>query len=295
MIIEVMTETEATLCLLAIRGRLDDARQKMLEFDQRLGWKALGYASRAECFEAELKQCFQSGYRLLNAAEVQLNVDKYSLMSEPPVIKKRWVQDSQIMKLEPAQQAEAIQLADEIRQAEDSKEIVARHVEAAVKQLMTKQVVFTSRYFVITQAVTTGKITAETGKEFVQAFERIEARRRGLIAQLMAQFGLTCPALVGPLGSLFGRKADREALILQEVLTGFLGGTSLAQATLSDWRRAAEEAQRQMDSEEMARTAPLVQPMLVTIYKGDVKRTVDALKEALGDEVYNIRDWLLRE
>ena len=83
--------------------------------------------------------------------------------------------------------------------------------------------------------------------------------------------------------------------MLPEVLAGYLGGTPLSKARMSDWRVAAGEARAQHIAEKTAANAPFSQPVIITIYKGDVKRTVDALKEVLGDEVLNIRDMLMRE
>jgi hypothetical protein len=49
-----MQETEARLCLMAIKANLHDARRSALEFAERQGWRALNYPSLAACLEAEL-------------------------------------------------------------------------------------------------------------------------------------------------------------------------------------------------------------------------------------------------
>jgi hypothetical protein len=294
-IIEDMNEFEARACLLAIRGSLESAREHTLDMDRRRGWKALGYASLAACFEGELGFSFQHGYRLLAAYEVEANIAALSPLGENVNLKERWVRDSGLGSLKPQQQAEAYELARQLQRSGQAERLEKRHIVQAVRQVMERNKLFKCPYPIVSQMVVSGKLTVEAAQQFVEAVERLKPQQRGAVLQLMGKYGLTNAELVNPIGSLFGRSADNESLMLPEVLSGYLGGTPLAKATLSDWRVAAGEAKAQHMADKTDDEAPLAQPLIITIYKGDVPRTVKALKEALGSEVYNIRDWLMRE
>lgn len=289
-----MNSIEARACVLAIRGHLAAAKARLLEFDERRGWAALGYGSLAEGFEKEFGVSYQHGYKVLRAAQVELVVQNHSPLGESAVLRETWVTDSGMDKLPAEQWPEVDAIARSIAQTEH-RAPTASHYTQAVSQIKARYSVFQSRYFVISQWVATEKITATVGHKLVAAIDQLTPARRGDVLQLMSKFTMTCPNLVGPLGTLFGRKADNASLILPEVLTGYLGGVALAQATLTDWRRAAEEARRQHMADGLAATADVVQPVLVTIYKGDARRTVRELKKALGVAIYKVRDELCAE
>lgn len=290
-----MTRDEAELCLAAILGNLESARRHMLDMHQRKGWKALGYRNLADYFEQVYHVSYQEGYKRLLLHRVEENIQALSPISENVLLKSRWVQDSKIGQLEPPQQAEAYQLAQQIQQAERATALKGTHVVEAVAQIRAREAVLRSPYPVIAEMVAGGRITAVAGQEMMIALDHLRPAARQAVLELMATFGLTCPAVIGPLGSLFGRKTDNPSLMLPEVLTGFLGGVPLAQATLSDWQRAADEARHQHMADRLNSELPTVQPLIITVYKGDVLRTVAALKEALGDEVWKIRDKLMEE
>jgi hypothetical protein len=282
--IEQMSRIEAQACLLAIRGNLESAKEKTLDFDRRLGWKAMDYPTLAACFEAELGISFQHGYRLLAAAEVEQNVRALSPIGESPVIRERWVRETGIARLEPAQQAEAYQIAAQIVDAEAAKRMTTAHIKQAVAQVQARQQVFRTTYFPVSQLFATGKLALDEAKRFVEALDRITPRKRGYILQLTAKFEFRNPDLVEAIASLFDRPEGQESLVLPEVLNGFLGGVVLTKATMSDWKRANQEASKQHIAVAVEEQNQLtgVAERVVTIALGDWERTKKRLVDELG-------------
>lgn len=289
--VQPMSRLEAQACLLAIRGNLEDAKQKALDFDKRLGWQALGYPTLAACFEAELGYSFQYGYRLLAAAEVESNVRQLSPTGENTILKERWVRESGIAKLPPAQQVEAVKLANQIAQAETAKQLTATHFKQAVQQIVAKQTVFQTTYFPVSQLFATGKLSLDGARALVAALDHELPRKRGYILQLVAKFGLMNAELVAPIASMFDRPPGQESLVLPEILGGFLGGVGLAKATVSDLKRANYEASKEhaaTNTEDKNQAQGIVEKV-VTIAIGDWERTKKRLMDELGAEGYS---WL---
>ncbi len=65
-----MSRKEARLLLRRIKGGLRDCRLQILELYERRGWKALGYSAWRECVQVEFGQSARHLYRLLQAAQV---------------------------------------------------------------------------------------------------------------------------------------------------------------------------------------------------------------------------------
>jgi len=295
-IIESMSLQEAEICLKEIQAHFESAADLAHEFDRRLGWKALGYVDLRSCL---IDRFNRHGYRLFRLFEVRSNIALSPMGQNEPVdqLRERHVRESGISDLEPDQQVEAFQLAKQMAIAENTR-IQATHVTKAVAQVMTKATVFQSTYVVVTHMVVSGAITADTGHAFVAALDKQHPKKRGHIVQLMGKFGLTCPALVEPLAGLFDRPPGQESLVLPEVLRGYLGGVALKLATLTDLANANEEARQEhirLTFERQQEATPSVKAEIVTIYKGDPRKTLAALRSVLGDEVYNLRDLLMED
>ena len=107
-----MDRSEAVACLEEVRGHLRDAKWRLLEFYERDGWQALGYASFKECAAAELNASASSNYcyDVLSAARVERNLRA----AMPEVVAHYQLPVSQALvlaPLEPEQQVAAYDLA----------------------------------------------------------------------------------------------------------------------------------------------------------------------------------------
>lgn len=295
-IVESMTRDEAELCLAAIEAHFNNAADLARDFDTRLGWRTLGYDSLKACL---VDRFDRHGYRLWRLHEVRQNLvlSPTGQNVDPSDLRERHVRDSGITDLPAPQQIEAYTIAKELAASED-RPLNAGHVTKAVAQVKTKSTVFQSNYLIITHMVVAGDITPEIGHQFVKALDALKPKFRGHIVQLMGRFGLTCPALVMPIAGMFDREIGKESYVLPEVLTGFLGGVPLKQATATDLEKANEEARLRHIADELEKQRqanPDVVPEIITVYKGDPRRTLAALRTALGNEVYNLRDLLMEE
>ena len=58
--IEMMSREEAESKISIIRISVMSMRMQLLDFDQRLGWKALGYESMKDCLIARFGKTFQT-------------------------------------------------------------------------------------------------------------------------------------------------------------------------------------------------------------------------------------------
>lgn len=67
----MMTEEEARKRVVAINAGMNNIRMLLLDFHDREGWKALGYASWRECVTAEFGQSKTHLYRQLEAARIE--------------------------------------------------------------------------------------------------------------------------------------------------------------------------------------------------------------------------------
>lgn len=307
-IIEDMNAVEARACLIAIRGNLTTAAHQLADFNQRLGWKTLGYESLEDCLlkefghptlqayiQYELKKSQSQSYRLAATSQVATNIQQNSPAGETVVLKERWVRDSGIADLPPAQQAEAHTIAKTIATSEQAS-LTATHYVQAVTQIKARESVFQSHYAVVSNDVATGKITADVGRAMVSELDKLNPRKQGYIQQLMARFGLTCSDLVPKLADLFDRPPGQESKILPEVEFGFLAGKPLAQATLTDWKKAAYAAQQQHIAEEaeakrnalLAAGLPVIEDVTLTLPKGDWKKCIAILRKELGDNGFEL-------
>lgn len=263
-------------------------REMIIQFHEGAGWEALGYGSLAECFEKQLGTSFQAGYRQLKAALVERNILALLPEGEVParIIPERHVRDTNIGKLKPESQAEAYRNATQMAKAEGFDEPTTAHVNRAVALEETKETVFQSEFPIVSHMVASGSVTAQVGRDMEQALKKLRPKQCAYIAQLMGEFGLCCPALFGPLASLFDRRPGKESKLMPQVMSGYLAGVPLKTATLSDWKRANLEAQQEHISESVAaRVAaggsdPV--PVIVTLYKADVKRSLKAMYQEFG-------------
>jgi len=84
---------------------------------------------------------------------------------------------------------------------------------------------------------------------------------------------------------------DRESFVLNDLLTtGHLAGVPLKKATLTDLNNAKAEARlahiadglERQRQKQLESGVKVVEPVIITVYKGNVEKTVRALKNGLG-------------
>ena len=76
MALNIMTKTEAQKCVERIKHGWDGIQQAVRELYERQGWRALDYPSWKSCCEQEFGFSRQHGYRLLEAARLNLQITK---------------------------------------------------------------------------------------------------------------------------------------------------------------------------------------------------------------------------
>ncbi len=291
-IIEPMQAVEARAALLAIGGNLKSASDLALDFDRRRGWKALGYENLATCFEAELGISPQHGYRLLQLGEVRANITAHT-GEKPDALKEYWMRETGLNRLTPQQQAEAYVKAQALQEAEQEKHLAAHHLHRAVDEIRKQSTVVQSKYHIITHLMVTGVITADTAQRMNDYLEAMKPKVRGTIIQLIAKYAITCADLLPPIADMVARQdTDKPSLVYSEIATGYLGGVALRNATLTDLRRAQNEARLQhiADSEEERRLKAIAdgkrvsEPVIITVYVDEPERTTKALEQALGSD-----------
>jgi ParB family chromosome partitioning protein len=69
-----MTAQEARECISSIKSEAQSIRRRLLELDEREGWRVLGYGSIRECILSEFPQSKSNLYRQLEAARIEMNI-----------------------------------------------------------------------------------------------------------------------------------------------------------------------------------------------------------------------------
>lgn len=127
-----MTAYQAQEYLNAIKRDLKSTRSLLLELERRRGWEALGYNSWGQCVATEFGSSQWSVYKLLHAAEVEENLARAGIIysGNPRSIPLNHLEE--LHKLPPAQQAPALQKANEIAAAQ-GRPRNTDHITEAVK------------------------------------------------------------------------------------------------------------------------------------------------------------------
>ncbi|MBL8165399.1 MAG: hypothetical protein JNJ61_25675 [Anaerolineae bacterium] len=292
-----MSKVQAAATITAVKSHLISARQLIEEFDARRGWQALGYSSLAQCLAVELGYSIAHGYRLVGRLRVEAAVQE---LHPGATVKEAWVRESGIADLPAQQQVQVYDKAQDLAAAE-RQTVETRHFVQAV-QIVTRRA-DDLPYPVIAQMVASERVTAQRGQEMCVEVAKLPAQQQALVIQIISRHGLGIadPALIVPIADKLAR--DRS-LVRQEVLAGRLNGKPLAQATMTDLEQANEEARLQHIAdgiEQQQRKAIesgniVVQPIIITVFKGDARRTLKALKQALGDTgVRKLFDEMMKE
>lgn len=282
-----MTQDQARNCITHLRYHLthaeaheNAARQYARDLHDGQGWRVLGYPDLKACFVAELGISWQHGYRLIAAGEVDNNLSV--ALGESISIPDRHARE--LAKAPALLQAPAYARAQQAAAAEGVP-LAGRHVEMAVKQALAEDSVRDNP--VLARSVAMGEMTPSTAVLIKRELESLTPRLQGNVLQIITEYGLRDPKLVVPLAELSIREDSKT---WEEIrLTGHIAGVSVGQATLTDLKRLKEEVQKHhiSDSIEQARQKamdtgmPMIEPRVVTIYRGDAHKTLKALIQAL--------------
>lgn len=129
-----MSAIEARSCINAIKGNLESLRLMLLELHRRRGWEALEYASWEDCAKAEFGKSRAYTFRLLSAAQVEENL---ASAVESTIVDLNNIPVShlsELAKLPPEQQPEALLKAEQIALTLGKKRN-ATHIAQAVQKI----------------------------------------------------------------------------------------------------------------------------------------------------------------
>lgn len=279
------------------------ARQKLLAIYQTKSWKALGYDNFQAFAQGEFTVTWQQVYRLVGAAKVDANIQLYSPAGQVVVVKDTHARLLKHLNT-PEQQYQAFTAATKLATAEGKDEPEIEHIRRGIQQAQAQVVVDENP--LIAHMVAAGEISVMAGRDMADTLSRQKPPVQAGVMALIGKYGLTAAPLVEPLGEMIARKLRGDMSKVLEVLeaTGCIGGVPLQRATWADLLRAREEAQQEYQAEaaEVKRNKALAagdiipEAVVLTVWKGDMKKTVLALRRALGDNQYErLRDAMLQE
>jgi hypothetical protein len=299
-----MTETEAESAIAGIRHHLDSAKQQAYDLWSRHGWRAVraadgrAYTSFYDCIQDRFNdQSVSHVYRLKDIRLTELQLGRDDMKNAHVRALKQYPE---------AQRQRIMDKADAIAATERGV-TVERHIHQAATVVAAEDAVEASGQPVVQQMVNSGEITAVTGQQMVQQLESLSPALQSGVLQIVTELGgLTDARLIKPLADMVAREGtDKPSRTLATLrATKTLAGVPLAKATMTNLQQAKAESQSQaITDSEAERLAKLraagkfiVQTVVVTVYRGDPKRSVRALREALGEEWYDgLRAAILEE
>jgi hypothetical protein len=309
--LELNSSAAAEDCILDIHRGLEQAKEGLY----RLwigGWKMLFDADDNEysSFHAMLSDRFAGRslsylYRLKDVRVVERELSQLSPTGETISLKGTHVRE--LKKLTTSdKRADALSIARELSQVEGLDEPVVRHIVSAVKQVQQKDEIETSSHHVMTHLLTQGKLSLDVAAQSIEALDKLTPQLQYDVQAMISQAGgLRDAGLIPELAQMIKRKSsENESLVLQWIEeTGDVFDVRLKDATLSDLKKAKDEAQRvriaeaaaKKRKERQAAGLPVVEEILCTIYKGDAPKTQQTLKRLLGDDYGELRDIFVNE
>jgi hypothetical protein len=148
----------------------------------------------------------------------------------------------------------AYQKAEVMAAAQGKAEPTAQIVEEAVQTVIIEEEVEESPYGVVRQMFAEGSLSAPIAQEITAHLNRIgNELAQTYVQNLMANHRLSSPELILAIGLRY--KSERSNGKLSKVLDeidrtkGYLAGTYLSKANMTDWKRACEQAQDEYKSE----------------------------------------------
>lgn len=288
---EPLTREEAEYHTAQAKYHVDKLREHIYVIHERRGWQALDYPSFEAWAEGELQQGYKWALKLKKAFEIQMELEAGSPRGEGEPAHLPTKHAEQLGKLSdtPTRQA-AYQTAINLAEAEGT--IVAtRHVKKAVDNKLNEQRVRASDYKIVQHMMDSGDVSVTVAAKMVAHLDKLTPQRKSFVFGIMGTHGLTSAPLIPRLAQL----ADRpDSKMLPEIRTGYLNGKLLAEANLTDWEAAAEEARREHLAEKQAEMEDRqqIEARVVTVYRtrspqadahATAQRTLTALKRELTD------------
>jgi len=287
-----MTHAEADAAICGIERGLAEAKQCAYDLWARGGWKVLRatsgrqYTSFYDCILDRFPgKSASQVYRLKDMRIVELNTGREKVADNHVRV---------LRGLSPDNQIRALDMADRLAETERRVRTTG-HIEQAKQVIEAEQTVEASGNALVQQMVVAGEITALAGAAMVQALEKLPPNIQSGVMQVVGECGgLSDPALIPPLADMVQREnTPRPSLTLANLRkTGTLDGVPLKKATMTDLDNAKVasqseyiangEAERQARAFSAGKFVP--QAVVVTIYRGDPKRSIRALRQAMGDE-----------
>lgn len=286
-----MNEAEARSLTNEIRADLRRARDNVLAIYQREGWKSLGYGSFRDWAMGEFEVSWQQVYNMKAAAEFDNELSLFSARGEAYQIPVKHA--TQLRKLDtPEARVRAYQLAEQQASAQGKDAPTEKIVEAAVIAVKAEETVFESPYPVVRQMLAEASLTAPQAKQITLELNELkDEAAQAYIQKLMADYGLTNPELVFPLGHKFlnERRTGKVSTVLQEIenTKGFLDGTPLSRATVNDLKRANAQGHSEHRSDgveqkrqkQMATGQPIEEQFALTLWKnGPIRSAKELIK-----------------
>jgi vacuolar-type H+-ATPase subunit I/STV1 len=173
----------------------------------------------------------------------------------------------------------------------EGRTVTTRHVKKAVDAKLNEQRVRDSDYKIVQHMMDSGDVSVTVAAKMVDRLNKLTPQQKAFVFGIMGTHGLTSAPLIPRLARL----ADRtESKMLPEIQTGYLNGKPLADANLTDWEAAAEEARREHLAEKQAEmeATQQIEARIVTVYRtrspqadavATAQRTLTALKRELTD------------
>jgi hypothetical protein len=238
------------------------------QFSAIEGWRQFGYSSATEFIEGHLGVAWGTFYRFRRTAETLAVIEAVS-SNDCPIgqYRESHVRELAPLRDDPPALEAAIQKAQSLAAAEapagQPVQPVARHYAAATKHVQQERDVKADLLPVVAERLESGALTLAQARDINKAITALFPAHQALLVQLTHTFGLTCAELVAKIGNLFAERDKAramgavfegvDALLLADVIEGYIGGTPLATATLTDWRDAKTEARRAWDAERFRR------------------------------------------
>lgn len=288
-----LTREEAEFHTAQAKYHVDKLREHIYVIHERRGWETLDYPSFEAWAETELQQGYKWALKLKKAFEIQMELEAGSPQGEtdgkPAHLPTKHAEQLGKLPDAPSRKA-AYKTAMNLAEAEDGT-VATRHVKKAVDNKLNEKTVRDSEYKIVQHMMDSGDISVTIAAKMVAHLDKLNPQRKSFVFGIMASHGLTSAPLIPRLAQL----ADRpESKMLPEVRTGYLNGKPLAEANLTDWEAAAEEARREHLAEKQSEAEQVqqIEARVVTVYRtrspqadavATAQRTLTALKRELTD------------
>jgi hypothetical protein len=289
MIVAPMNEVEARNLTRDIRESLRDARAKVLAVYEREGWRAMDYDSFQAWAMGEFEVSWQQVYNMKAAAEYDAELSLFSPRGEAYQIPVKHA--TQLRKLDtPEARVRAYQLAEQQASAQGKDAPTEKIVEQAVHTVKAEETVFQCPYPVVRQMLADSSLNPKQARQITLELDRLEDKPSQVyVEKLMANYGLSNPELVYPLGHKFfnERQRGKTSTVLDGVenTNGYLAGTPLSRATIADLKRANAQGHAEHRSDgieakyqkQLSSGSPIEEQIVLNLWKNNPIRSAKRL------------------